>query len=830
MSIQQQSCEQDATETKGHELFQLGGKTQKGYYSFHSLQEDVKEYENKFITTFEYNQSGSRVFFLFEDYIEFIRTFLTLKDNKGLLHFHEFILGSSPFRMFFDIDCSQIERITKEDLLADFVDAVLSYLEERNIKYPKERISVCSCHTEEKHSYHIIFPDISIPDVYTMNIIGKETKKRMEYGEYLDCSYQKNKNFRLPFNCKYNKTTPIVFNETWKYDDDTITFEFQDNAHPTVRIFEECIVIASHIDSTATGFGDHQASTIQNIDSDILNKIYQLKDQNLIPDGLEIVEGQTNFITLKNKSGFDCPICKRHHEKENAYLFVNQKGIYFKCFRNSQQSLLISKTEIDLPSVSSSPASGNISDEIFDSELNKIVRSPLVIDDMHLDKFTKKYIGNTISTKEAERKMVLDLLRVFRYIDTSKSYVIYKKKIAEDITFEFMSKTEMLKILDGYHFYQQAATGSKDGKRSFKQLFESYKIYFLARGVHFLPQNERMLPDLNRLSALQKENLVERINIFNGWKSSLVDEVNDDVVAPILFHIKEIFCSGNEEYYNYFIHWLADLVQRPDKKIGTAIVLQSPQGAGKNIFFDWFNNYVIGASQSTTIQSLELIVGKFNSVLENKMLIIVNEICSKKRMVEQFEIMKTLITDTTQQIERKGLDPIRYDSYTRFVFCSNSEKPVHIEETDRRYFVLKFDKPTFPNYFTTLATVLTQDTANHFYTYLMNLDLASIDLRVIPMTEGKQELIDLSTPKDILFIKEHYWNDYLPTQTVYDAYVLWCERNGHQKRSTKEWFSKNISKYLEYKKTKSARKIKRIILPGEDTENMTQLQNNEDRI
>lgn len=475
-------------------------------------------------------------------------------------------------------------------------------------------------------------------------------------------------------------------------------------------------------------------------------------------------------------------------------------------------------------------ASSNISDEIFDNELNQIVRSPLVIDDMHLDRFTKKYIGNTISTKEDERKMVLDLLRVFRYIDTSKSYVIYKKKTAEDITFEFMSKTEMLKILDGYHFYQKSSTKSKDGKRSFKQLFESYKIYFLARGVHFLPQNERMLPDLNRISALQKEILIERINLFNGWKSELVDEVDDNIVAPILFHIKEVFCSGNEEYYNYFIHWLSDLVQRPDKKIGTAIVLQSPQGAGKNIFFDWFNNYVIGVSHSTTIQSLESIVGKFNSVQENKMLMIVNEICSKKRMVEQFEIMKTLITDTTQQIERKGLDPIRYDSYTRFVFCSNSAKPVHVEESDRRYFVLKFEKPTLPHYFTTLATVLTQDTANHFYTYLMNLDLSTIDLRDIPMTEGKQELIDLSIPKDELFIKEHYWNDYLPTQIVYDAYVEWCSRNGNEKRSNKVWFSKNITKYVERKATKTINKIKRIILPGEDTENMTQIQNNEDRM
>ena len=243
------------------------------------------------------------------------------------------------------MDCSEPNQISKDDLLSDFVDAVLGYLQEQNINYAKERISVCSSHTETKHSYHVIFPDISIPDVFTMKIIGKEIKQKMEYGKYLDCSYQNNKNFRLPFNYKYGKSNVIQFEPVWKYDNQEIRFQFQDNANQMVRILEECMVncfVNTRYVLPSKIKESQENSSIIPLDNQKLEEVYSLQEEGLIPKGLEIIEGQnTNFITLKNKNGFDCPICKRNHEKDNAYLFVNSVGIFFKCFRNSQESKLI---------------------------------------------------------------------------------------------------------------------------------------------------------------------------------------------------------------------------------------------------------------------------------------------------------------------------------------------------------------------------------------------------------------------------------------------------------------------------------------------------------
>jgi phage/plasmid-associated DNA primase len=64
----------------------------------------------------------------------------------------------------------------------------------------------------------------------------------------------------------------------------------------------------------------------------------------MIPKGLEIVHDRSNdhFFYLKNKEGgFDCQLCCRKHENENAYLFVTKKGIFFKCYRSPEKKLTL---------------------------------------------------------------------------------------------------------------------------------------------------------------------------------------------------------------------------------------------------------------------------------------------------------------------------------------------------------------------------------------------------------------------------------------------------------------------------------------------------------
>jgi hypothetical protein len=55
-----------------------------------------------------------------------------------------------------------------------------------------------------------------------------------------------------------------------------------------------------------------------------------------------------------------------------------------------------------------------------------------------------------------------------------------------------------------------------------------------------------------------------------------------------------VLATKCENLFDYLANWLVHIVQKPCKKIGTAIVFQAEQGCGKNIFTDFLMSFVIG--------------------------------------------------------------------------------------------------------------------------------------------------------------------------------------------------------------------------------------------
>ena len=69
---------------------------------------------------------------------------------------------------------------------------------------------------------------------------------------------------------------------------------------------------------------------------------------------------------------------------------------------------------------------------------------------------------------------------------------------------------------------------------------------------------------------------------------------------------------------------------------------------------------------------IEDVTRKFNSHLENKILICVNELDTNgEKMKSAFNKMKTLITDNKQSIERKGVDVINVLDCSNYVMTIN---------------------------------------------------------------------------------------------------------------------------------------------------------------
>ena len=146
-------------------------------------------------------------------------------------------------------------------------------------------------------------------------------------------------------------------------------------------------------------------------------------------------------------------------------------------------------------------------------------------------------------------------------------------------------------------------------------------------------------------------------NLFLGFLAKPVPEINKEIMDPILWHVKNVICSGDEKLDEYIWNWWAHLVQKPEMKPQTILVLKSTlQQCGKNIITDFIGDKVLGSHLHFATSDLEKILGRFNSAIQARKLIVMNETGMSSGEWHRFNgHLKSLITERMVAIERKDL-------------------------------------------------------------------------------------------------------------------------------------------------------------------------------
>ncbi|KAI8823502.1 uncharacterized protein EV422DRAFT_565448 [Fimicolochytrium jonesii] len=325
----------------------------------------------------------------------------------------------------------------------------------------------------------------------------------------------------------------------------------------------------------------------------------------------------------------------------------------------------------------------------------------------------------------------------------------------------------------------------------------------------------------------------EYLNLFQGFQGKKLLAFDEAKFKLLLDHAKNILCSGDEEFYSYLIHWLAHIVQFPGQKTQTAPVFFSKQGTGKNIFFDFFAKFIIGTAHSFYTNDIDQVTGRFNAAQAVCIFMVCDEVTFAGAH-KQNNKLKSIITSAQTALERKGRDIIMVDSCLNAVFLSNNEDAMRIENTCRRYGVKRAASSRIGDevYFKTLGAHLTQEVADHFYTYLLSLDLSDFNARKVPDTEEKREMAGYSrSPLDLFiddilagniaykvvnghFVEEDMESKWVPGHTEYfelgvsydltmnelfDLFTTFCktEQGGRvESKLTKAIFSKRIRRIL----------------------------------
>jgi hypothetical protein len=71
--------------------------------------------------------------------------------------------------------------------------------------------------------------------------------------------------------------------------------------------------------------------------------------------------------------------------------------------------------------------------------------------------------------------------------------------------------------------------------------------------------------------------------------------------------------------------------------------------------------------------NIDKLVGKFNSLLKDKILTICNEVKNYGSGHSECDRVKTLITDEMQTVELKGIDSTENIDYLNWVICTNND-------------------------------------------------------------------------------------------------------------------------------------------------------------
>ena len=166
----------------------------------------------------------------------------------------------------------------------------------------------------------------------------------------------------------------------------------------------------------------------------------------------------------------------------------------------------------------------------------------------------------------------------------------------------------------------------------------------------------------------------------NTWIPPKVRSEPGDA-GPFLRHLEKLLPMQRDR--DILMAYLASVVQYPGYKFLWAPALQGVPGNGKS-YFTRILQHAVGSEYYYAAPSSAL--GKdFNAWLDAKLLIAVDDV--RIADDDMYERLKTLITEKTQPIERKGVDADNVQVYANFFFTMNSKTGLRKAADDRRFAV-----------------------------------------------------------------------------------------------------------------------------------------------
>lgn len=172
---------------------------------------------------------------------------------------------------------------------------------------------------------------------------------------------------------------------------------------------------------------------------------------------------------------------------------------------------------------------------------------------------------------------------------------------------------------------------------------------------------------------------------LNTWAGFAVEPIKGDW-SLMKAHVLNSTCSGNQEYYEWLMDWMADMFQEPHDPKGCAVILGGKEGAGKGTLANAIA-HIFGTHASIFANSKHL-TSNFNDLLMDSIFVFADEVIYAGNN-ETAQMLKALVTEKKATREAKYGAKEKVDQFVHLMMATNNDWKVAAGPDSRRWFILQ---------------------------------------------------------------------------------------------------------------------------------------------
>jgi len=216
---------------------------------------------------------------------------------------------------------------------------------------------------------------------------------------------------------------------------------------------------------------------------------------------------------------------------------------------------------------------------------------------------------------------------------------------------------------------------------------------------------------------------------------------------------------------DHLVQMIAWTIANPGEKLSYALLLQSKEhGVGKSTLVEIWRNLL--GFENTRMTNSEEMDSPYQSYLENTLLVALEEL-DLGSGIAVYNRLKAMITAPTAVINVKYRPQREVPNYANFVFLSNLEAPIFIEQADRRFFVVDTPAERRPPAYWSGFYEWWKGNLGVVKAYFESVDLGDFKPKAAPpMTPAKERLMRQSETPLVQNLRELLGDMNLPLREV----------------------------------------------------------------